>query len=27
MLPMTELEYSAFRKSLADLEERFQTSG
>ncbi len=24
MLPMTELEYSAFRKSLAELEDRFQ---
>jgi len=27
MLPMTELEYSAFRKSLAELEGRFQTAG
>ena len=27
MLPMTELEYSAFRKSLADLEGRFRTLG
>lgn len=27
MLPMTELEYSAFRKSLSELEGRFQTSG
>jgi len=25
MLPMTELEYSAFRTSLAELEGRFQT--
>lgn len=25
MLPMTELEYSAFRKSLAELEDRFRT--
>ncbi len=24
MLPVQELEYSAFRKSLADLEERFR---
>lgn len=27
MLPMTELEYSAFRKSLSDLEGRFRTLG
>jgi fructose 1,6-bisphosphate aldolase/phosphatase len=27
MLPMTELEYSAFRTSLSELEARFQTSG
>lgn len=27
MLPMTELEYSAFRKSLADLEARFRVLG
>ncbi len=27
MLPMTELEYSAFRKSLAELEARFRTVG